>query len=150
MKYSIALLITGALFFYAGCNSSTYEIVEVEETVEIKEELKYPEADIVPEIKEDTNQPENKLSSNQVISRNYVVQIGAFSDEINAGKFTNTAKENLASEEIYYKDIDGLFKVRLGNFSSRTDAMAKMQMLKELGYTDSFVVELTYMKIENK
>lgn len=148
MKYSLVLPIIIALFFYIGCNSSIYEIVEVEETVEIKEDLKSPEPDT--EIKEDTKPPESKISESQVVSRNYVVQIGAFSDEINAGKFTSTAKKNLAGEEIYYKDIDGLFKVRLGNFSSKTDAIAKMQKLKELGYTDSFVVELTYMKIENK
>jgi len=146
MKYSLALPIIIALFIYTGCNSSIYEIVEVEETVEVKEELKLPEADI----KEDTKPPEGKINESQVVSRNYVVQIGAFSDELNAEKFTTTAKENLGGEEIYYKDIDGLFKVRLGNFSSRTDAIAKMQKLKESGYTDSFVVELTYMKIENK
>ena len=80
-------LFTVMLLFgiYTGCNSPIYEIVEVEEPIEeIKEEVKPP----VTEIKEDTKPPENKFSEKNVVSRTYVVQIGAFTDEVNAERYS--------------------------------------------------------------
>lgn len=148
MNYTIPLSFVFLLFLYMGCNSSIYEIVEVEEPVEIKEEIKPPVADTQEEIKEEPKLPDNKFPDREVVSKNYVVQIGAFSEEINADKYTKKAKMTYPGEEIYYKDIDGLFKVRLGNFDSKTDAIRMMEKLKSTGFTDSFVVELTYMKIE--
>lgn len=138
-----SFLILGFLILtYNGCNSAIYEIVEVEEPVEIKQETKQP----VSEIKEDTKPIDNKFSEKQVVSRTYVIQIGAFTDEDNAEKFTNSAKNKLSGQEIYYKDIDGLYKVRLGSFSSKEDAIGFLSNAKNAGFPDSFVVELTYVK----
>lgn len=132
---------------YTGCNSAIYEIVEVEEPVEeIKEEVKPP----VTEIKEDTKPTENKFSEKQVVSRNYVIQIGAFNDEVNAEKFTNSAKNKLSGMDIIVKNIEGLYKIRLGNFTSKEDALSFLNKAKDAGFGDSFVVELTYLKQENK
>lgn len=133
-----------ALFaLYTGCNSAIYEIVEVEEPVEeIKEEVKPP----VTEIKEDTKPTENKFSEKQVVSRNYVIQIGAFNDQNNADIFTISAKRKMSGEDIVVKNIDGLYKIRLGNFNSKEDAINFLNKTKEAGFSDSFVVELTYIK----
>lgn len=131
---------------YSGCNSAIYEIVEVEEPVEIKEEVKPP----VTEIKEDTKPPENKFSEKQVVSRMYVIQVGAFNDEANAEKYSNNAKLKLTGHEVTLKNIDGLYKIRLGNFTSKEDAINYLKTAKDAGFTDSFVVELTYLKQENK
>lgn len=147
MKYIIPTTLI-FLLQLAGCNSSIYEIVEVEEPVEIKEEVKPPVAETQEEIKEEPKLPDNKFTDKQVVSKNYVVQIGAFSEELNASKYTRKAKQSYPGEDIYYKDIDGLFKVRLGNFDSKTDAITMMEKLKSTGFPDSFVVELTYMKVE--
>lgn len=136
------LVLSFLVFIYNGCNSAIYEIVEVEETVEIKQEVKQP----VSEIKEDTKPIDNKFSEKQVVSRTYVIQIGAFTDEENAEKFTRLAKNKLNGQEIYYKDIDGLYKVRLGSFNSKEDAIGYLTSAKNAGFQDSFVVELTYIK----
>ncbi|MBL8017024.1 MAG: SPOR domain-containing protein, partial [Ignavibacteria bacterium] len=55
-------------------------------------------------------------------------------------------KNKLSGQEIYYKDIDGLYKVRLGSFSSKEDAIGFLSNAKNAGFPDSFVVELTYVK----
>ncbi len=135
-------------FFFAACNSSIYEIVEVEEPVEIKEEPK--QQNPVSEIKEDTKPSENKFSEKSVVSRTYVIQIGAFNDETNAEKYSNTAKSRLSGSDITVKNIDGLYKIRLGNFNNKDEAINFLQKAKDAGYGDSFVVELTYVKIEGK
>ncbi len=134
------------LAVYAGCNSTGYTIVEIEEPVEIKTELKQP----VSDLKVDTKPTETKFTDKQMVSRTYSIQLGAFTMEDNARKFTNGAKNSISSHDIYYKDIDGLYKVRLGSFSSITDAAAILENLKQAGFGDSFVVELTYFKSENK
>ncbi len=131
---------------YSGCNSAIYEIVEVEEPVEIKEEVKPP----VSEIKEDPKPPENKFSEKQVVSRTYVIQIGAFNDEENAEKYSNTAKTKLTGHEITLKNIEGLYKIRLGSFINKEDALNYLNIAKDAGFSDSFVVELTYLKQEIK
>lgn len=148
IKKTKGILATIVLFvFYAGCNSAIYEIVEVEEPVEeIKEEVKPP----VTEIKEDTKPTENKFSEKQVISRNYVIQIGAFNNEANAEKFTSSARNKLNGMDIIVKNIEGQYKIRLGNFDSKEDALNFLTEAKDAGFMDSFVVELTYIKQENK
>lgn len=133
--------------FYTGCNSSIYEIVEVEEPIEeIKEEVKPP----VTEIKEDTKPPENKFSEKNVVSRTYVVQIGAFTDEENAERYSGSAKNKISGYDITVKNIEGLYKIRLGSFTTKEEAISILNMAKNAGFGDSFVVELTYIKQENK
>jgi cell division protein FtsN len=131
---------------YSGCNSAIYEIVEVEEPIEIKEEVKSP----VSEIKEDPKPIENKFSEKQVVSRSYVIQIGAFNDAVNAEKFSNTARTKLTDQDITLKNIDGLYKIRLGSFNNKDEAIRYLDVAKNMGFSDSFVVELTYVKQENK
>lgn len=131
-----------------GCNSSIYEIIEVEETVEIKEEPK--QETTITEIKEDTKPSENKFSEKNIISRSYVIQIGAFNIEENAERFINSAKKKLSENELTLKNIDGLYKIRFGNFSSLDEAIKYLNTTIAAGFGDSFVVELTYIKQENK
>ena len=154
MKFRISAFALFIVLFIAftGCNSTIYEIIEVEEPVEIKEEVKAP----VSEIKEDPapsgeNKPtENKFSEKQVVSRSYVIQIGAFNDETNAEKFSNSARATLSSQDITLKNIEGLYKIRLGGFNSKEEAIEYLNITKDAGFSDSFVVELTYLKQENK
>lgn len=143
--YSFKVFIV-LLLVYSGCNSAIYEIVEVEEPIEIKEEVKPP----VSEIKEDTKPIENKFSEKQVISRSYVIQIGAFIDEDNAENFSSSAKSKLFSQQITLKNIDGFYKIRLGSFNNKEEAIKYLKIAIDAGFSDSFVVELTYLKQENK
>ncbi len=141
--YAFLMLV---VLVYSGCNSPTYEIIEVEEPIEIKEETKTP----VTEIKEDIKPPENKFNEKTVIARNYIIQIGAFNDVVNASKFTQYAKSIIGEDEVSYKENDGMYKVRLKPLDSRMEALELLNKVKDLGFMDSFLIEITYLKQENK
>lgn len=148
------LIIPAAFAFaiFTGCNSSIYEIIEVEETVEVKEEPKQeaPPVTDIPEIKEETKPSENKFVEKNVVSRSYVIQIGAYLDEVNAERFMRSAQKKLTKEELVLKNVDGLHKIRLGNFSTKEDAINYLNNILSAGFRDCFVVELTYIKQETK
>ncbi len=148
------LIIPAAFAFaiFTGCNSSIYEIIEVEETVEVKEEPKQeaPPVTDIPEIKEETKPSENKFVEKNVVSRTYVIQIGAYLDVVNAERFMRSAQKKLTKEELVLKNVDGLHKIRLGNFSTKEDAINYLNNILSAGFRDCFVVELTYIKQETK
>ena len=142
------------ILVYSGCNSPTYDIIEVEEPVEIKEELKPPVADIKEETKseetksEETKSEEKSYSENQVVSRNYAIQIGAFRRQRNANRCYNSALIKLPGENITLKNIDGVYKIRLGSFNDKDEAIKYLDKIKGAGFYDSFVLELTYVKMD--
>lgn len=145
-KYINSIIISISLFLFAACNSSIYEIVEVEEPVEIKEELKQPVADIKEEItapKEEEKPVENKFTSDQIVSQTYIVQIGAFLSEKSAEKLTRSASKIITEQPVYYKNVDGLYKVRVGNFEKKEDALDFLYKVRALRYSDSFVFQIT-------
>ncbi|MFO7752455.1 MAG: NlpC/P60 family protein [Desulfobacteraceae bacterium] len=73
----------------------------------------------------------------------YSVQAGAFRKFSNAERFT--LKIRSYADAFCFKDEDGLFKVRFGNFGSRRKAVAKASHLKSLGIiTDFFVIPPGY------
>lgn len=165
LLYISSLLLLFAL--YAGCNSTLYDIIEVEEPVEIKPDIKTPETDIKSDFEEnkslaesteiestsketstESTQQESKFSDKDVISQIYVIQIGAFNKESNASRFTYRAQKKLNNPEIYLKDYDdGLYKVRFGSFTSKTEAINFLSVVQAAGYMDSFVVEVTTIKV---
>lgn len=140
------------VFLYSGCNSAIYEIIEVEEPVEIKPE-KTEVADIKEDIKEEVKEEpkeEPKYTEEQLVSKTFAIQIGAFNRERNATNFTKKARRNLTDYEIYCKDIDGQYKVRLTNtFKTVEEATPLLETLQARGFTDSFILELKYYKVEN-
>lgn len=162
--YKFVLVIMMPLV-YTGCNSTMYEIIEVEEPVEIKEE---PPVTQNTEIKEETatnttetanndltrnnenqeQKSDTKFSDKQLVSRTFAIQIGAFNSERNAAGFTKDSKNALNDTEIYYKNIDGQYKVRFGTFNEINEALIKLENVKSNGFQDAFLVELTYYKAE--
>jgi cell division septation protein DedD len=135
-----------------GCNSTVYDIEEIEEKVDVvKPDTNSVTSndEIKQDLKSDSKIPENKFTDKQVISREYAIQIGAFEKENNAFSFTEKAK-NIIQQSVYYKKYEGLYKVRIGNFNNVDDAAGFLEKIKNLGYSDSFVVELTYIQNQDK
>jgi cell division protein FtsN len=56
----------------------------------------------------------------------------------------------MINQEIYYKNVGGLYKVRVGSFNVLSDAVSLLEQMKSLGFNDSFVVELTYLQTIEK
>jgi cell division septation protein DedD len=144
-----------ALFIW-GCKSATYKIEEVEEVVVEPEKtaavIDTSATDNKSEIKEDLQQikeSDNKFTDKKIISKVYAIQIGAFIDEKNASVFKSDAEKKI-NTEIYYKNINGLYKVRVGNINTREEADSLLKSVMESGYSDSFMVELTYVTDKDK
>jgi len=156
INFKKLICVLPALFLLWGCNSTTYDIVEIEEKVDISKTNTQDTSLFSQnnnEIKEDLNidskKPENKLDDKQVVSREYAIQIGAFINEGNASSFTEYAK-HVIDQSVYYKKYEEMFKVRTGNFNDMQDALNYLQKIRNLGYSDSFLVVLTYFQAQDK
>ena len=126
------------MFIYS-CNDTGYEIQEHELTEAPKTETK-------PEIKQDVEQPKSDIKQEinrekKVISKQYTIQIGAFSNETNAIELKNRAGKSL-NFEVTYVLINGLYKVRAGEFTSKSDAISNIEEIVQAGYKDPFITEL--------
>lgn len=151
----IKIIFILTFLYITGCSSSTYEIEEVEEPVEITQTSSgdsalsvNAETEIKDNLKQDIKK-ESKFNDKQIVSKVYSIQLGAFNFESNASNFTKKAK-SLVNQEIYYKNVEGLYKVRLGNFEALSDAVNLLSQLKNLGFNDCFIVELTYIQTLDK
>jgi len=124
--------------FFLSCNSAPSDLDERKENdvpkTEIKPEIKQEIQQQKPEIKQDVNKETMPL-------RQYAVQIGAFISESNAGNFAQNA-ENTMNSDVNYVLADGMYKVRIGSFSSLTDAFRVLAQTQAFGYKDSFITEI--------
>ncbi len=149
---NLALVLPVVILFW-GCNSTIYDIEEIEEKVEVTStqdtSLYSQNNEIKEDLKTDTKILENKFTDKQVVAHVYAVQIGAFLDENNASAFTNVAKKEI-DQSVYYKSYGGLFKVRIGSYSNLSEAIKLLDKLKNSGYSDSFIVELTYIQTKDE
>jgi cell division septation protein DedD len=85
----------------------------------------------------------SKTSEKISLSKSYSVQIGAFNEEEYISNFVENAKEILKIKDIDYKKVDGMYKIRIGSFSSLEDAAVVLNKIFDRGFTDTFVVETT-------
>jgi len=79
---------------------------------------------------------QNKMDKNTPSpKKNFVVQIGAFSQPIN-----DKLKTDLISHgELLKDEVNGLYKYSIGYFEEKTDAYSACEQLKSNGFTDAFV-----------
>ena len=138
-----------ALVAAFGCSSTIYDIEEVEEVVQAPEkpvdETALNEQEIKDELNSEPKSSDNKFSDRMVVAREFAIQIAAFSNEENATNFYNAAKSYLG-EELYIKKVDGLYKIRSGNFNYMEDAFGTVAKFHNSGFEDAFLVELSYVK----
>jgi len=140
LKFIPSIIIACCLFqfFLAGCNSKAYEIEEVEDTTsttptaEIKQEIEKSKS----EIKEETT----KVPKKTIMI--YSIQIGAFEEESNAIDFTASSKKIL-NYDINFSLIEGLYKVRFGNYYDKDEVNSILDKVKNLGFSDAFIIQTT-------
>ncbi len=72
-----------------------------------------------------------------VTETGYAIQLGAFSVLNNAARFTEVLQED-GLNAYYFRHESGLFKVRLGEFPSRTSARLEASRLYENGTVDHY------------
>jgi len=122
----------------AGCSSGEYDIRKT--TVEYTEKtLKYDTVKIVTsDTATDTSQKDEYLQIKTEIY-SYTIQIGAYVNESNFQKFYENAKITLG-DDVYYKLIDNIYKIRIGDFNSKSEALQLLEKVNALGYNDAFVL----------
>lgn len=130
LKY-LLFIVFGA--YLIGCSSGAYDLDEI--TVHYKEKTIVADTiKVVSEnngIKEEITGPPNSYS--------FIVQIGAFINQSYFDRFYKRAKSVLG-EGVYYEVKNNLYKIRLGKFNNRAEAMQLVNRVKSLGYFDAFIV----------
>ena len=75
----------------------------------------------------------------QIAHMGYTIQVGAFSNVENAARLTDILRDR-GLDAIYYVARAGLYKVRFGNFTSKTVAREKAEGLKASGVIDEYYI----------
>jgi cell division septation protein DedD len=144
---TISVILVSLLFlmYFSACDSSSYEMEEVDipkdtsritRYNEIKQEVEKPK----PEIKEETKKEEPTIVSNQPEVK-YTIQIGAYEHESNAQDMLNKAKSYFSSDAYY--DLKGdLYKVRIGKLSSTDEALTMLSKIQGAGFYDAFITRV--------
>ena len=144
-KFSVILVSLLFLAYFSACDSSSYEMEDVDipkdtsritRYNEIKQEVEKPK----PEIKEEAQKLEPTVGSNapQV---NYTVQIGAYEVESNAQDMLNKARSYFSSDAYFDLD-DNMYKVRIGKVSSTNEALLLLDKIKSAGFYDAFITKV--------
>ena len=89
---------------------------------------------------ETTNKPETEKFAYELPNKGlFTIQLGAFIDEANAVSLLNSAKQ-FFGDDVYYNLMNDLYKVRVGLFTSETEASVVLEKIKKKGFGDSFIV----------
>ncbi|NOS86522.1 MAG: SPOR domain-containing protein [Ignavibacteria bacterium] len=138
--YLLIFPVISALSLIA-CSSGEYEVTSykvdyVEKTVKIDtiKNITLNE----DKIKQDKNDKDN-IKDNTKDSYSYIIQIGAFSMQSNFENFLNRAKQVLG-DEVYYEQSGNLFKIRIGRYGNRAEAIKFVEIARSKGFTDAFIV----------
>lgn len=167
IKFIIPFTVCCSLQYYS-CGSKGYEIEQVEMEVPadtqksasnwVLEDSKKPLAYENPDPKSSESKSsiegqQEKIKEN-LFERNiekerteirttnkgvFTIQIGAFIMQSNAMNWLSSAKGRL-SYDVSYKLVDGLYKVRAGEFASRSDALNVIDMIRKAGFGDAFII----------
>lgn len=122
--------------FIAGCNSGEYDIDEYQVQYTEKS-LVYDTSQIVKKDNEEKQEAREEILSS--VTYTYIVQIGAFANKDNFDRFFEKAK-SLLGDRVYYAYISDLYKIRIGDFSNKSEALDYREMVRGLGYFDAFII----------
>ncbi len=122
--------------FIAGCSSGEYDLDEYQ--------VQYTEKTLVYDTtriskQETIEQQEKKEEILSSVTYTYLVQIGAFAIKDNFDRFFEKAK-SLLGDRVYYGYISDLYKIRIGDFNTKKEALDYREMVKGLGYYDAFII----------
>lgn len=134
VNVNIVFVILSGAAFIAGCSSGEYEIDEYK--------VDYVEKTIIADtikkvvIKDDPIKEDIKKDP---IAYTYAIQIGAFTMPSNFSNFLERAKQVLG-DEVYYEESGGFYKIRVGSYNNRLEALKYVDFVRSKGYTDAFVI----------
>jgi len=122
--------------YLIACNSGEYDLEQIQVEY-VQKTLKYDtiQTSIVDTVvkKQDID---NKLPKENFT---FLVQVGAFREPDNFQRFYENAKIKLG-DEVYYIILNELYKIRIGNFKNKSDALKLLDDVKSKGYYDAFII----------
>jgi len=122
--------------FIAACSSGEYDLEKttIENTQKqiVRDTINKPLAnEEKEEIKEEIRSPNESYS--------YIIQIGAYFIESNYSAFFDKSKSILGND-VYYTFTNGLYKIRIGSYDNRNDALNFLDHVRSLGFDDAFII----------
>lgn len=137
VKIKFYFLFTALTVYLTGCSSGDYDI----EKYEVNYTEKTVKVDTLKKITLDNTNDRIKEDKKENIKEiyTYAIQIGAFSQKNNFDNFYTQAKMSLG-EDVYYEQTNTLYKVRVGNFPNRAEAIKFIELIRSKGYNDAFIV----------
>jgi len=126
------------LCFFGGCSSGSYDLEEIR----LEYEEKIPVVDstrVVIERKNEEIKEQVKEKIENPDALVFVIQIGAFANESNFRAFFERAKANIG-EAVYYKYVNNLYRIRVGEYTNKAEAVKTLEFVKSLGYHDAFML----------
>ncbi len=140
-KINLSIFSFFSALCFIACSSGEYEVKSykvdyTEKTVKIDTIKKISLND--DKIKQDKNDKDD-IKDNTKETYSYIVQIGAFSMKSNFENFIMRARQILG-DEVYFEQSGNLFKVRIGRYGNRADAIKFVEIARSKGYTDAFIV----------
>lgn len=136
------IVIFGSLMFaFFSCSSGSYDIEEVEETDSSHIYSNIPSENNDPIKQEFKNETKQEIKTEiKKSSTRYSIQLGAFEIETNAMSYIIQIKSKLGYD-LTYEKVNGLYKIKFGDFGSRSEAMALLGKIQDSGFLDSFITE---------
>ncbi len=138
MKIKDIKLLVFLLFstFLVACSSGEYDL-EQTQVEYVEKTLKYDT--IVTTITDTVVKKQDIESKYQKESFTFIVQVGAFRELSNFQRFYDEAKIKLG-DEVYYIVINELYKIRIGSYKNKADALQMLESVKSRGYFDAFII----------
>ena len=127
----IKLLFLFAGLLLIGCSSGEFDI----EKYEVNYTEKTVRADTTKKIVYD----DDKIKDDKKDSYTYIIQVGAFLVKSNFDRFYEKAKNELGPD-VYLEQQNDMFKLRIGKFYTRAEAILLLEKVKGMGYMDAFIV----------
>ena len=134
VKLNITLSYFAALILVWGCSSGEYEINEYR----VSYEEKIIKVDTIKKVTLRDDKIKEEFKETTKDSYNFSIQIGAFVNPANLQRFYDKAKEILG-DNVYTEQTANFFRVRVGNFFNRAEALKYLEFAKTRGYIDAFV-----------
>ena len=123
--------------YIIGCSSGPYDIDQTTFNYEEKTIL----ADTIKTVTEKSD--ENKEIKEDIFRQKesfyFIVQIGAFAVPSNFENFFERAK-SILGDEVYYEYKSSLYKIRIGKFGDKAEALLLLDKVRSLGYNDAFII----------
>ena len=140
MKFKDIIFLVFVIFstYLIGCSSGEYDLEQIRVEY-VEKTLKYDT--IQTTVRDTVEKKEDVIRNNKNESFTFIVQIGAFRVLENYQRFFDSAKLKLGSD-VYSVLINDIYRIRIGSYNDKAEALKMLDYVKYLGYSDAFILTI--------